>query len=114
MYWQVYLHKTVLSAEFMLVNALKRAKFFANARCKICFVHLRCGIFCIQSIFPLRTFRQRQKLHWMQYAQLDDFDIAGALKGVAKSLDDRGAIDACSAQIMNRELFKIELQKDSD
>ena len=26
MYWQVYLHKTVLSAEFSLVEALKRAK----------------------------------------------------------------------------------------
>ena len=25
MYWQVYMHKTMLSAEFMLVNILKRA-----------------------------------------------------------------------------------------
>ena len=29
MYWQVYLHKTVLSAEFLLVNVLKRAKALA-------------------------------------------------------------------------------------
>ena len=26
MYWQVYLHKTVLSAEFMLIHILRRAK----------------------------------------------------------------------------------------
>ena len=30
MYWQVYMHKTVLSAEFMLVNILKRAKYLAT------------------------------------------------------------------------------------
>ena len=30
MYWQVYLHKTVLSAEFSLVEALKRAKSLAR------------------------------------------------------------------------------------
>ena len=29
MYWQVYMHKTVISAEFMLVNILKRAKYLA-------------------------------------------------------------------------------------
>ena len=31
MYWQVYLHKTVLSAEYLLVNILKRAKEIAQA-----------------------------------------------------------------------------------
>src|ERR1035437_10293949 len=30
MYWQVYLHKTVLSAEYLLVNILKRAKEIAG------------------------------------------------------------------------------------
>ena len=30
MYWQVYLHKTVLSAEYLLVNILKRAKELAH------------------------------------------------------------------------------------
>ena len=30
MYWQVYLHKTVLSAEYMLVNVLRRAKHLAD------------------------------------------------------------------------------------
>ena len=30
MYWQVYLHRTVLCAEFMLMTALKRAKDLAQ------------------------------------------------------------------------------------
>ena len=30
MYWQVYLHKTVLSAENLLVNMLKRAKYIVQ------------------------------------------------------------------------------------
>ena len=30
MYWQVYLHKTVLSAEHTLMNVLKRAKYLAK------------------------------------------------------------------------------------
>jgi len=30
MYWQVYMHKTVLSSESLLVNILKRAKEIAT------------------------------------------------------------------------------------
>ena len=32
MYWQVYMHKTVLSSESLLVNVLKRAKELAYGR----------------------------------------------------------------------------------
>ena len=31
MYWQVYMHKTVLSSESLLVNILKRAKELASS-----------------------------------------------------------------------------------
>ena len=30
MYWQVYLHKTVIAAEFLLIKILKRAKYLAQ------------------------------------------------------------------------------------
>ncbi len=29
MYWQVYLHKTVLAAEYMMMRLLKRAKYMS-------------------------------------------------------------------------------------
>ena len=35
MYWQVYLHKTVLSAEHTLMKVLKRAKYLASLGCQI-------------------------------------------------------------------------------
>lgn len=107
MYWQVYLHKTVLSAEYMLVNALKRAKQLANAG-KEMFCSPALHFFLYNNISASDFARDRNSLE--QYAQLDDFDIAGALK-VWQSHDDR-VLSMLSAKIMKRELFKIELQKD--
>lgn len=106
MYWQVYLHKTVLSAEFMLVNALKRAKYLANQKVDLfCSPALR--YFLYNNITAVDFTRDPNALE--QYAHLDDFDIAGALK-VWQNHDDK-VLSMLSAKIMKRELFKIELQK---
>ena len=35
MYWQVYFHKTVMAAEYMLINILKRAKYLAENGVKL-------------------------------------------------------------------------------
>ena len=35
MYWQVYLHKTTVSAERMLVNLMRRAQALTRAGCKV-------------------------------------------------------------------------------
>jgi HD superfamily phosphohydrolase len=106
MYWQVYLHKTVLSAEFMLVNALRRAKFLAREG------HT---LFCTPSLqFFLYGNITRSDLDsrpevLQHYAMLDDFDIATSLK-VWQSSDD-AVLSELSRRLIVRDLFKIEIQR---
>ncbi|MFM7310825.1 MAG: HD domain-containing protein, partial [Flavobacteriales bacterium] len=106
MYWQVYLHKTVLSAEFMLVNALRRAKFLARKGQ---------ALFCTPSLqFFLYGNITRSDLDsspevLQHYAMLDDFDIATSLK-VWQSSDD-AVLSELSRRLIVRDLFKIEIQR---
>ena len=106
MYWQVYLHKTVLSAEFMLVNTLKRAKFLADRGEKL-FATPSLAFFLEQSLTKSEFAQNPEALR--HYAQLDDFDITASIK-VWQQHPDK-VLSKLSTMIMNRELFKIELQK---
>jgi HD superfamily phosphohydrolase len=107
MYWQVYLHKTVLSAEFMLVNALKRARELAMKGEQL---------FCSPALYYFlyneisASDFEKDTLAIENYAALDDFDIMGALK-VWQNHSDK-VLSELSSRIVRRELFKIELQKE--
>ncbi|MFM7729094.1 MAG: HD domain-containing protein, partial [Flavobacteriales bacterium] len=106
MYWQVYLHKTVLSAEFMLVNALRRAQELARAG-----ADLHCSpalhYFLYNRVKQEELISKPEALQ--HYASLDDFDIAAALK-VWQHHDDR-VLATLASQLVNRRLFKIEIQR---
>ena len=106
MYWQVYLHKTVLSAEFMLVNALRRAQVLARSG-----VSLHCSpalhYFLYNQVKQEELISKPEALQ--HYASLDDFDIAAALK-VWQHHDDR-VLSMIATQMVNRSLFKIEIQR---
>ena len=106
MYWQVYLHKTVLSAEFMLVNALRRAQELARAG-----MSLHCSpalhYFLYNQVKQEDLISKQEALQ--HYAALDDFDIAAALK-VWQNHDDR-VLATLAEQLVNRHLFKIEIQR---
>jgi uncharacterized protein len=107
MYWQVYLHKTVLSAEFMLVNILKRAKFLAIKGVEL---------FCSPALhYFLYDDIKRDKFignsdAMKMYAALDDYDITGAMK-VWQSHSDRVLAELCT-KLLGRDLFKIEIRKE--
>ncbi len=107
MYWQVYLHKTVLSAEFMLVNVLKRAKFLA-----INGVELFCSpalhYFLYDDITRERFIGNAEAMR--MYAALDDYDITGAMK-VWQNHPDRTLAFLC-IKLLSRDLFKIEIRKE--
>lgn len=107
MYWQVYLHKTVLSAEFMLVNALRRAQALARAG-----VELHCSpalhYFLYNKVKQEELLSKPEALQ--HYASLDDFDIAAALK-VWQHHQDR-VLSMLASQLVNRSLFKIEIQRE--
>lgn len=105
MYWQVYLHKTVLSAEFMLVNILKRAKWLAESNVAL-FGSPALQDFLFHN-YGLEDFQSKPEL-LDKFARLDDFDIMGAIK-VWTDHEDR-VLSLLSKKLMDRNLFKIRLQ----
>jgi HD superfamily phosphohydrolase len=105
MYWQVYLHKTVLSAEYMLVHVLRRAVYLAEQGVDL-FATPALRTFLYGAYTKEKFFADKAAL--AQYAALDDFDIATSLK-VWQSHEDK-VLRALSTSIVNRQLYKIELQ----
>ena len=84
MYWQVYLHKTAVGYEKVLVNTLKRAKYDIDAQ----------------------WFASHPEALQM-YAELDDSDIWSALK-VWKHSDDK-ILSTLATDMTDRHLFKVEV-----
>lgn len=98
MYWQVYLHKTVLAAEQMLVRAVERAR--------------EIGAKAPPNLVPLlqnETWPASDPAELLQrFTLLDDVDVLMALK-MWQSGADR-VLATISACLLNRNLFKIRLQ----
>jgi HD superfamily phosphohydrolase len=106
MYWQVYLHKTVVAAEFMLIHALRRAKELVREGPTL-FASPSFQFFLEQDI-TAKHFEQ-DPLVLTHFAQLDDYDIWGAIK-VWQFAPDYILATLCSG-LVNRQLFKIEISK---
>lgn len=106
MYWQVYLHKTVLSAEFMLVNVLRRAKFLADQG-EVIFCSPSLYYFLYNKIGKQDFENDGEALK--HFIALDDFDIMSAVK-VWQTHEDRVLAELAKG-IVNRVLFKIEMSR---
>lgn len=105
MYWQVYLHKTVVASEFMLVNILRRAKFLASQKKKL---------FCSPAFerflyHPIKSKDFKNPAVLNDFAALDDYDIMGAIK-VWVNHEDKILSRLCS-DLVNRKLFRISMSK---
>ena len=107
MYWQVYLHKTVVAAEFMLIHALRRAKFLAKRGDEV-FASPALSFFMKQDITE-NDFHQRKEV-LENFAQLDDYDIWSAIK-VWQTHSDQ-ILSQLAKSLVNRKLFKIVISKD--
>jgi len=105
MYWQVYLHKTVLSAEFSLVEVLKRAKFLVQQGEDL-FATSALKTF-LQNNHTLEDFNSNNRL-LDQFCQLDDFDIMTSIKEWVHHSDK--ILSLLSQKIIQRKLLKVELQ----
>jgi HD superfamily phosphohydrolase len=106
MYWQVYLHKTVLSAENLLVNILKRAKELAEKKVELfCTPPLK--VFLYNKYSKSDFISNRSLLE--TFALLDDYDIMTSIK-VWVNHSDKVLSMLCN-QLVNRKLFKVEMQK---
>lgn len=107
MYWQVYLHKTTISTEQMIVQIIRRAKFLAQNGEK---VFASPALSCLmENEVSLEDMHQKQE-YLEAFAQLDDFDIWGAVKIWQNHSDT--VLSLLCKMILERKLFKIALSKD--
>lgn len=111
MYWQVYLHKTVQSAELLLVKILKRAKELTLAGNSI-FGTPALKLFLGKHISYKQVFGANPELNpafiLQNFALLDDNDIISAAKVWVEGNDK--VLSLLCSRLINRELFKVELQ----
>ena len=107
MYWQVYLHKTTVSAERMLVNLIRRAQALKRAGENI-------PASQALSIFLERTFSieslRNDKSALMAFGAMDDHDIWGAIK-LWRNHKDR-ILSLLSGMLTDRRLFQIVLSSE--
>lgn len=106
MYWQVYLHKTAVAYEKVLINALKRAKYLVQQGKQL---------FCPPALkYFLHNAIDR---YWFQnhaealtmYEQLDDTDIWSTLK-VWQNSEDK-ILSLLAKDMINRNVFKVEVRE---
>ncbi|WP_339658582.1 HD domain-containing protein [uncultured Polaribacter sp.] len=106
MYWQVYLHKTGLVAEHMLVNVLKRAKELAEKGEEL-FASSALKYFLYHKIDTKNFTDETLEM----FSRLDDYDILSAIKEWTNH-DDK-ILSLLSKMIVDRKLLRIELQIDA-
>jgi HD superfamily phosphohydrolase len=104
MYWQVYLHKTVIAAEQLLVKILERAKELASGG-SVLFATPALQHFLQNDITELNFFEDEN--HLLQFSKLDDQDIYAAVK-VWESHEDLILSKLCR-MLNSRNLYKVEI-----
>ncbi|MCI4668839.1 MAG: HD domain-containing protein [Bacteroidia bacterium] len=102
MYWQVYLHKAAMAAEYMIVNILRRVRMLVEAGEKI-YLDENLGFFFKNNISP----KDLTKKVLNKFIQLDDNDIEFAIKKW-QSEKDPVLSDLCQ-RIQSRKLLKIRM-----
>jgi len=104
MYWQVYLHKTGVVAEQLLIRVLQRAKELVQSG-RTLFASTALNYFLKQQITAESFSEETLKI----FARLDDYDILSAMKEWAN--DEDFVLSNLCQMIINRDLLKIKLKK---
>ncbi len=104
MYWQVYLHKTTVACEKVLVNALLRAKKLASEGVEL-FASPALHYFLYNDVDAAHFSIDSEALK--HYVNLDDNDIWSAVK-VWKDSDDK-VLALLSADLIERRPFRVEI-----
>ena len=110
MYWQVYMHKTVIASETLLVNVLKRAKQLASEGSDL-YATPALRFFLYNNIGPEDLLQEgtfTPGLIAANFTRLDDTDIFVAAKYWADDSDK--VLADLAGRLMKRNLFAVELQ----
>jgi HD superfamily phosphohydrolase len=111
MYWQVYLHKTVISAEYLLINVLARARELSMAGTEV----FATPVFKVFLKHPvsLDDFRLNRMIDGRStldlFVSLDDNDIIASIKEWQNHPDK--VLSYLSKSIIGRKLYKIKINK---
>lgn len=101
MYWQVYLHKTVVSSEMLLRNIIKRARLLTMSGSSVW------GTPALLYFLQTDYFKLEGKM-LEQFAMLDDNDMTAAIKFWQNHPDK--VLSRLSRMYVQRDLYKIKLQ----
>lgn len=109
MFWQVYLHKTVLSSEVLLLKILQRARMLAETGAEL---------FCTPALHFFLDYsangkdftpgRFEEKMLLEKFALLDDSDIMSSAKAWTSNQDR--VLSLLCTSLINRNLSRIEIQ----
>ena len=107
MYWQVYLHKTVISSENMLIKLIKRAKILLENKVEI-FTTSNLKYFLSEDF--AKDLKNNQIKVIEKFAELDDYDIYFCLKKWQYSSDK--ILSILSSNLLNRNINKIIIENE--
>ncbi|SNY99848.1 HD domain-containing protein [Flagellimonas pacifica] len=102
MYWQVYLHKTGLAAEQLLIRAMARARELILSRIKLSGSTALLYFLEQSSLLTFNT----EILE--RFAQLDDIDVLGALK--SWQFHEDFVLSKICKMLLNRELLNVKIK----
>jgi hypothetical protein len=104
MYWQVYLHKTTISADRILNSIIERAKYLIRQEENI-FAPPNLKAF-LKNEIEIKDFKKNPE-YLNSFCSLDDHDIWFSLKNWSSTTDI--VLSDLSSRLLNRELFQISI-----
>jgi HD superfamily phosphohydrolase len=109
MYWQVYLHKAVLSSEILLLNILQRARELAGKGIELfCTPSLRHFLYQPVSSIDFLGGKKADSRNLDMFAGLDDNDIMASAKVWSDHTDL--VLSTLCKKLKNRDLSRIEIR----
>ncbi|MBE7175658.1 MAG: HD domain-containing protein [Mucilaginibacter polytrichastri] len=107
MYWQVYLHKTNISAEYLLIRILERAKMLSEKGTALFATP------ALQHFLKADVGREAflsDYAHLQAFARLDDHDAISAVKVWADAQDD--VLRELCLRLMERRLYGVQISSE--
>lgn len=104
MYWQVYLHKTVIAAEQLLVKILERARELAQNNEEL-FATPALKHFLYNNLNEDFFLNEKENLHY--FSVLDDHDVMSSIKVWQQHQDF--ILKTLCINLISRNLYKVEI-----
>jgi len=103
MYWQVYLHKAVVSAEMILVKIIRRAKELIAKSEKV-----KAASDALDFFLSEKSQKEAIEYHLETFCMLDDHDVMCTIKNWSRHPDK--ILSILCRSLVERKLFKVRLQ----